>query len=109
MTSTPSSQNGHPFVKPRPHVSLPTEYGNAANFWVEYPTGLVDLTRSAHLPEAAKAQSKPEEPDEQLVHEGSASVPPLIVGKQWEFEVDGNRSLRVSRAHTAIVIIDMQK
>lgn len=109
MTSTPSSHNGHAYVKPRPTVSKPTEYGNAADFWIEYPSGLVDLTRNAHLLAATKAQSKPEEPDEQLVHEDTVSVPPLIADKQWEVEVDGNRSLRLSRAHTAIVIIDMQK
>ncbi|EKM61091.1 uncharacterized protein PHACADRAFT_85115 [Phanerochaete carnosa HHB-10118-sp] len=106
MTSTPSSLNGHGFVKSRPNVSKPTEYGNATDFWVEYPNGLVDLSRIAHLPEAAKAHSRL---DEQLIHEDKASVPPLIVDKQWEVKADGNRSLRLSRAHTAIVIIDMQK
>ncbi|KAG2044881.1 Isochorismatase hydrolase [Suillus americanus] len=33
----------------RPRVSKAIEYGNIANFWVEYPSGLMDLTRSQHL------------------------------------------------------------
>lgn len=110
MTSTPTYRSiDHDSVKPRPKVAKPTEYGNAAAFWIEYPSGLVDLTRSAHLPSAAKAQSVPEEPDQVLVHEDSAPAPPLNAEKQWEVEVEGDRSLRMSRAHTAIVIIDMQK
>ncbi|GJE86172.1 isochorismatase hydrolase [Phanerochaete sordida] len=108
MTSTPHSLNGHGFVKHRPPVPQSTEYGNATNFWVEYPSGLVDLTRTVHLPEAARAHDVPEQPDEQVVFEGKLSIPPLIADKQWEVEVDGDRSLRLSKAHTAIVIIDMQ-
>ncbi|KAI0275093.1 Isochorismatase hydrolase [Gloeopeniophorella convolvens] len=42
---------------PRPRVDAPTEYGNAASFWVEYPSGLVDLTRATHLPPAPRAQT----------------------------------------------------
>ena len=109
MTSTPNPQNAHPAVRPRPKVARPTEYGNAAAFWVEYPSGLVDLTRSAHLPAAAKAQSVPEEPDQLLVHEDNVASPPLNAEKQWELAVEGDRALRLSKAHTAIVIIDMQK
>ena len=109
MASIVDYHNGHPSVKARPKVTKPTEYGNAAAFWVEYPTGLVDLSRSAHLPSAAKAQSVPEEPDQVLVHEDSVPAPPLNAQKQWEVNVEGDRSLRMSKAHTAIVIIDMQK
>lgn len=108
MSSTPHSLNGHGFVKHRPAVSEPTEYGNAASFWVEYPSGLVDLTRTVHLPVAAKAHSNSEKPDEQLTFEDTTPVPPLVASRQWEVEVDGDRSLRLSKAHTAIVIIDMQ-
>ena len=107
MASTPSFHNGRQSVKSRPKVARPTEYGNPAAFWVEYPSGLVDLTRSSHLP--AKAQSVPEEPDQVLVHADSVQVPPLNVEKQWELAVEGDTALQMSKAHTAIVIIDMQK
>lgn len=109
MTSTPAHYGTTGFVKHRPNVSVATEYGNAASFWVEYPSGLVDLTRSSHIPNAAKAQSVPEEPDQELVHQDDVQVPPLIADKQWELEVDGDRSLRLSKASTAFVIVDMQK
>jgi hypothetical protein len=109
MTSTPAHQNGATSVKHRPRISTAVEYGSAASFWVEYPTGLVDLTRTVHLPKAEKAESVPEEPDKDLVHTDTARIPPLIADKQWELEVEGDRSLRVSKANSAFVIIDMQK
>lgn len=93
MTSTPNLQHAHPTVKPRPKVARPTEYGNAAAFWVEYPSGLLDLSRSAHLPS----------------HEDGVASPPLNAETQWELAVDGGRTLRLSKVHTALVVIDMQK
>ncbi|KAI0068225.1 Isochorismatase hydrolase [Artomyces pyxidatus] len=75
----------------RPHVEQVTEYGNAASFWVEYPSGLVDLTRSHHVPSGAS----------------SHSVPPLK-SDQIEIAVDGEREVRVDTSKTAFVIIDMQ-
>ncbi|CCM04619.1 uncharacterized protein FIBRA_06803 [Fibroporia radiculosa] len=59
----------------RPHVSTPTEYGNAASFWVEYPTGLVDLTRQTHLPTDAKSRD-------------DFQVPPIQSSTQLEIPVD---------------------
>ncbi|KZT09501.1 Isochorismatase hydrolase [Laetiporus sulphureus 93-53] len=79
----------------RPYVSSPIEYGNAASFWVEYPSGLVDLTREAHLPtdEATKKD---------------VQAPSLQPRTQLEISVDALRTVRIAKERTAIVIIDMQ-
>jgi len=81
----------------RPPVDTPIEYGNASSFWVEYPSGLVDLTRTAHLP--TPGTTKVTDP------------PPLSPG-QLDVPVDGQgqrRSVRINAAASAYVIIDMQK
>ncbi|KAI0076073.1 Isochorismatase hydrolase [Panus rudis PR-1116 ss-1] len=89
------------FSPSRPKVSVATEYGNAASFWVEYPTGLIDLTRSAHLPNGNKVQSN-------IIESPVTTIPPALdVDSQFELDVDG-RTVRLGRASTAIVIIDMQ-
>lgn len=79
----------------RPKVPSPVEYGNDTDFWVEYPSGLVDLSRDDHLPADVAAAAK-------------ASPPPLK-STQAEIEVNGERVIRVDKEKTAIVIIDMQK
>lgn len=76
----------------RPRVQNATEFGNPLSFWVEYPDGLVDLTRSAHLEGG-----------------GSAKPPPLVEGEQVEIPVDGDRTIRVDAKKSALVVIDMQK
>ena len=110
MTSTPiyhaAFQNW--LLQPRPHISVATEFGNAASFWVEYPSGLVDLTRTTHLPKAAKAHSQPKA-EQGAVHEDAVPEPPLVSNTQWELHVDGDRTLRLNKSTTAIVIVDMQK
>ena len=70
------------------------EYGNEASFWVEYPSGLVDLTRSQHLAMSA---------DKEVVD------PPRRTSEQMDISVDGGRTVRVDTGASAIVIIDMQK
>ena len=77
----------------RPRVQAPVEYGNAASFWVEYPSGLVDLTRSVHLP-AQPAQD---------------ATPPPLKTTQRDIPTDGERIIRVDTAKSALVVIDMQK
>ena len=112
MTSTPIYHNGtFSFVKHRPKLATATEYGNAASFWVEYPSGLLDLTRTTHLPTSQAGHAKPAEEDHQLVHEDPAvrPPPPLVAETQWELAVEYDRVLRLNKAHSAIVIIDMQK
>jgi len=84
----------------RPHVLEPLEYGNAASFWVEYPSGLVDLTREAHL--IAKKE------DETVVTNGTHPEPPLQSSAQLEIPVDGERVVRIAKSKSAIVIVDMQ-
>ncbi|KDR84961.1 hypothetical protein GALMADRAFT_218034 [Galerina marginata CBS 339.88] len=79
----------------RPRVPLPVEYGNDTAFWVEYPTGLIDVSRATRLPaEAAK---------------DAAYQPPPLKATQLDIPVDGNRVVRVDKEKTALVVIDMQK
>lgn len=74
----------------RPRVSKVTEYGNAASFWVEYPSGLIDLSRTVH----------PQEGE---------SEPLQLRSSQLDIPVNGDRIARINKATTAAVIIDMQK
>ena len=89
----------------RPRIPVATEYGNAAAWWVEYPTGLIDVTRTTHLPrgplpagDVAQDQATREVP-----------IPPLVKETQLDIPVDGERTVRIATKHSAIVIIDMQK
>ena len=89
----------------RPKVTVATEYGNALSFWVEYPNGLVDVTRTTHLPKGGLA-------DGDVAQEQAASevpVPPLLKEKQLDIPVDGDRHVRIAKEKSAVVIIDMQK
>lgn len=83
---------------PRPHVAEPIQYGNASSFWVEYPSGLIDLTRETRL--------TPKNNVETVTTNGE---PPLWVGTQLEVPVDGERVVRMAKARSAMVIVDMQK
>jgi hypothetical protein len=78
----------------RPLVQNPTEYGNAS-FWVEYPSGLVDLSRSQRILKGLG--SKSDDP------------PPLDAESQLDIPVDQERTVRINKSSSAIVIIDMQK
>lgn len=73
----------------RPRVSKAIEYGNTANFWVEYPSGLIDLTRSQRLTT-------------------DAVEPSLVSSTQLDIPVTGDRTIRVDKSKAAAVIIDMQ-
>ncbi|KAG9314334.1 Isochorismatase hydrolase [Chiua virens] len=73
----------------RPKVFNATEYGNAASFWIEYPSGLIDLSRTAHLQEGA-------------------SEPLQLQPSQMDVPVNGDRVIRIDGSKTAAVIIDMQ-
>ena len=77
----------------RSNVPTPVEYGNDTSFWVEYPTGLVDLSRTNHL-----SSSTIDHPS-----------PPPLKPSQAEIKVDGNQTVRINKETTAAVIIDMQK
>jgi hypothetical protein len=75
----------------RPKVDIPVQYGeDPGSFWVEYPSGLVDLTRTRKLQDGGQPLE-------------------LDMEKQVEFPVDGDRILRVQKDRTAVVVIDMQK
>ncbi|KAI0669840.1 Isochorismatase hydrolase [Trametes maxima] len=106
MTNSRDPKHDHPILGMvhRPKVATATEYGNAASFWVEYPSGLIDLTRTTHLPQGALvngdvAQDQPEH---------NAPVPPLLPATQLDVPVDGGRVLRIPKQKSAIVIVDMQ-
>ncbi len=89
----------------RPRVPIATEYGNPASFWVEYPNGLVDVTRTTHLPKGPLEKGH-------VVQENAAHdvpLPRLIKETQLDIPVDGDRVVRIASKHSAVVIIDMQK
>ncbi|KZS96027.1 hypothetical protein SISNIDRAFT_451689, partial [Sistotremastrum niveocremeum HHB9708] len=75
----------------RPRVDSPKQFGDpgAGTFWVEYPSGLVDITRSHAL-------------------ETSADEPPKLSAGQHEIPVENDRTIRYDAEKSAIVIIDMQ-
>ncbi|GJJ12793.1 hypothetical protein Clacol_007038 [Clathrus columnatus] len=77
-----------------PNLTKVKTFGNIENrsFWTEYPSGLIDLTRN--------------HPPTSVVTTGSE---PSKEGNELEFEVDGDRRVRVDPKQSAIVIVDMQK
>ncbi|KAJ7169862.1 Isochorismatase hydrolase [Mycena filopes] len=82
----------------RPRVPVPTEYGTDATpqgFWTEWPSGLVDVSRTSHIPPTTGAS------------DGNAEPPPLT-SALLDIPVNGDRVVRVKRDATAMVIIDMQ-
>jgi hypothetical protein len=81
----------------RPLPQNPTEYGNVASFWVEYPSGLIDLSRSRHILEKGPGSKVFDVP------------PPLDAESQLDIPVDQERTVRINKSSSAIVIIDMQK
>ena len=76
---------------PRPRVQQPVTFGDPAdgNFWVEYPDGLIDITRSGT----------------QLLNGGKHGP----AEREVEIDVHGDRHVRLATIKTALVIIDMQK
>ena len=81
-------------MKTRPRVEVATEYGNRASWWVEYPDGVVDLSRSVHLSEVG--QGKVDKAGEKK--KGQLDIP-----------VDGERTIRIDASKSALVVVDMQK
>ncbi|KAK7064251.1 Isochorismatase hydrolase [Favolaschia claudopus] len=77
----------------RLQVQVPTEYGNDANFWTEWPSGLVDVSRTTHIPSVSDG--------------AQAETPPLTEGLV-DIPVDGERTVRVKKESTALVVVDMQ-
>ena len=89
-----------------PKVIVATEYGNAASFWVEYPNGLVDVSRTTHLP---RGELAPGDVAQDQTPAGEVPIPPLLKDAQLDIPVHGDRLVRVSKKQSAIVIVDMQK
>ncbi|RDB29161.1 Peroxyureidoacrylate/ureidoacrylate amidohydrolase RutB [Hypsizygus marmoreus] len=76
----------------RPPPPTPVEYGNSSSFWVEYPSGLVDLTRTHRLSPS----------------EAQTGLPPVKASGQADITVNGGRTIRIDTKSSAMVIIDMQ-
>ncbi|KAJ3734826.1 Isochorismatase hydrolase [Lentinula guzmanii] len=101
----------------RPLVPQPVEYGDpkSNNFWVEYPNGLVDLSRSTHLKELKDSAEKQLDIDpskdpgaQNILDAGSKTITPTLLPGQLEISVNGGRTVRLDTEKTAVVIIDMQ-
>ncbi|OCB86083.1 Isochorismatase hydrolase [Sanghuangporus baumii] len=90
-------------MKTRPRVEKATEYGSAASWWVEYPDGLVDLSRSAHLHDV---NTDGHLPSNITVSEVKAS--PERKEDQVDIDVDGERRIRIDPKKSALVVVDMQ-
>lgn len=80
-------------METRPPPDKALEYGNAASYWVEYPSGLIDVSRSKHIDSRT----------------GSNDTPPPIGPDQLDIPVNAGRTIRVKKNATALVVIDMQK
>jgi len=101
----------------RPYVERATTYGGTldvdggAGFWVEYPDGLMDLTRT-HLVPSAGGLLGQKNSTGTAVSEGSKDEKPpaLDAETQVEIEVEGDpkRMVRLNKEKCAFVIIDMQ-
>ena len=72
----------------RARVDKTTTWGlSKDNFWVEYPSGLVDLSRTP----------------------ADGTEEPRIKDGQFEFNVLNDRRLRIAGSKSAVIIVDMQK
>jgi hypothetical protein len=69
---------------------VPLEYGDAVSFWVEYPSGLIDLSRSKHV-------------------ESTTDVTPPLSPSQLDIRINAGRTIRIKKDATALIVIDMQK
>ncbi|KAJ7900316.1 Isochorismatase hydrolase [Mycena olivaceomarginata] len=81
----------------RPRVEAPIQYGTDATpqgFWTEWPSGLVDVSRTSQLPPSGSGNTQVE--------------PPPLTSALLDIPVDGERTVRVKREATALVVIDMQ-
>ncbi|KXN90056.1 Peroxyureidoacrylate/ureidoacrylate amidohydrolase RutB [Leucoagaricus sp. SymC.cos] len=99
----------------RPYVESPKVYGGTldveggAGFWVEYPDGLMDLTRSHWIHSAGGAQLNGGTPANGS--SGKDEKPPALDAEfQVEIDVGGEpkRRIRVSKDKCALIAIDMQ-
>lgn len=82
----------------RPRVKHPQVFGSVkhGNFWVEYPSGLIDITRTNFSTFAFNNGTGPVDA-------------PARAGNQLDIPVEGDRVIRIDTRQTAFVIIDMQK
>jgi len=83
----------------RPRVTEPTTFGDpkAGKFWVEYPSGLIDITSNHPLPANAEDGCNP-----------FVAPEPALCSQELEFDVQGDRRLRLAVRKAVAVIVDMQ-
>lgn len=94
----------------RPYLQSPKVYGGTldveggAGYWVEYPDGLMDLTRTHWIHPESQQNGANE-------NAATGGPPPLDAQTQTEIEVKGDpkRRIRVSNEKSALVVVDMQK
>ncbi|EKM83902.1 hypothetical protein AGABI1DRAFT_110512 [Agaricus bisporus var. burnettii JB137-S8] len=93
----------------RPYLQSPKVYGGTldveggAGYWVEYPDGLMDLTRTHWIHPESQQNGANE-------NAATGGPPPLDAQTQTEIEVKGDpkRRIRVSNEKSALVVVDMQ-
>lgn len=98
----------------RPFVSQPVEYGDPTgnSFWVEYPNGLIDLSRSTHLKDLKESAERQlhigEKPGAKDILHADPTIAPTLLPGQLDVLVSGERTIRLDTEKSAVVIIDMQ-
>lgn len=100
----------------RPYLERTTVYGGTldaeggAGFWVEYPDGLLDLTRTHLIPSVGDLSDQ--KSNETAVSEGSKDDKPPALDPKTQVEIgvvgEPTRRIRVNKEKCAFVIIDMQ-
>lgn len=82
----------------------------AAGFWVEYPDGLTDLTRSHWVHSGEDQEPNGATPANGSTAKEQEKAPALDTKTQVEIEVGGEprRRIRVSKDKCALIVIDMQ-
>ncbi|KAF9044572.1 Isochorismatase hydrolase [Hymenopellis radicata] len=81
----------------RPPVSETTKYGAEPSFWIEYPSGLIDLSRSNVTALASSIQECPQPSPEQLDIRKSSAI--VIIDMQNFFLHPDLRLLPTARGH----------
>ena len=89
----------------RARVENAIEYGNPSSWWIEYPDGLIDLSRSKHLSDVNNDASLPSN----IKVSDVIKDPPEKKEGQIDVEVDGDRRIRIDSKKSVLVVIDMQK
>jgi len=87
-------------------ISEATTFGNikSGKFWVEYPSGLVDITANHPPLTTSSSEARPT-----AVEAVPGSEEPPLHPTEIEFDVQEDRRVRLDMTKSALVMIDMQK